>query len=239
MHYKRSILCLTGMLLLSLSAFAQQGSIKDLKPIFDRLKAMKSYSFENHTDAVFPNGQKDAIVTKVFMDKTKQCLFYTNKGETLLLNRKWVYKANHVQHTAQVFDIAAYNKQNKKALPALQSLFQYDMMTGFLDSLVLKHGKLVSAKKEGTLTTYQIGFVARTSIKQMTIVYNDASGLPESIYIRTISGEGNKKMQSEILCNNYKAVVPDAVFDEHAFFSTAKGKVLLNQYKNYKVYALL
>lgn len=236
--YKKSITCLMALVVYA-QAFAQQGSIKDLKPLFDRLKTIKTYSFENHTDAVFPNGQKDVAVTKVFMDKTRQSLFYTNKGQTLLLNRKWVYKADHIAKTVQVFDVVAYNKKNKNASPALQTLFQYDMVSGFVDSVVMKYGRLLSSKKNGALTTYQIGFPADAALKQVTIVYNETAGLPESIYIRMVTGEGGKKMQSDILCNNYKAVVPDAVFDEHAFFSVTGGKLSLTQYKNYKVYSLL
>lgn len=226
-------------LLLCLPAFAQQGAMKDLRIVFDRMKAMKVYSFENHTDAVLPNGKKDAAVTKVYMDKVKQCLFYTNRGETLLLNPHWVYKANHIAKTAQVFDLVAYNKKNKKAFPVIQALFEYDMVSGFLDSVVMKHGKLLSAKKDGALSTYQIGFGANASIRQITIVYNEARQLPESIYIKTVVGEGSRKAESVTLCNNYKVIIPATVFDEHTYFSVTRGKVALTQYKNYKVYSLL
>jgi hypothetical protein len=239
MWYKKFLTCLSALMLLCLPVFAQQGSMNDLRTVFNKLKAIKTYSFENHTDAVFPNGQKDAVVTKVFMDKTKQSLFYTNKGETLLLNPHWVYKANHIAKTTQVFDLAAYNKRNKKAFPALQTLFQYDMMSQFVDSVVMKYGKLLSAKKDGVLTTYRIGFTASASIKQVTIVYNEVSQLPESIYVRTTIGEGSRARQTEILCNNYKAIVAPAVFDERTYFSVSKNKVVLTQYKNYKVYSLL
>jgi hypothetical protein len=239
MRYTKTLICQCSALLFYVSALAQQSSIKDLRAVFDRLKTVKTYSFENHTDAVFANGQKDAAVTKVFMDKAKQCLFYTNKGETFLLTPHWVYKASHIKKTAQVFDLAAYNKRTKKAFPVLQTIFQYDMVSGFVDSVVMKHGKLLSVKKEGALTTYQIGFAPEAAIKQLTIVYNESAGLPESVYIRTVVGDGKRKMQSEILCNNYKSTIPAAIFDEHNYFSVQQGKVALTQYKDYKVYPLL
>jgi hypothetical protein len=103
----------------------------------------------------------------------------------------------------------------------------------------MKYGKLLSAKKDGVLTTYRIGFTASASIKQVTIVYNEVSQLPESIYVRTTIGEGSRARQTEILCNNYKAIVAPAVFDERTYFSVSKNKVVLTQYKNYKVYSLL
>lgn len=239
MDVMRKIISAIVVMLLGSAAFAQQSSMKDLQAVFSHLKALKTYSFENHTNATFSNGQSDAVVTKVYMDKARQCLFYTNKGETLLLNNKWVYKADHINKATQVFDLTAYNKRNKKVLPVMQTLFQYDVISEFVDSVVMKYGKLLSSKKDGALTTYNIGFPSTASLKQVLIVYNEVSQLPESISIKTLTGEGGRKMESEIVCNNYKSNVPAAVFDEHVYFSVAGGKVSLMKYKNYKVYSLL
>lgn len=239
MNVRKLITSISIVLLCCLHAFGQRGSIKELKPIFDHLKTIKAYSFENHTNAVFPNGKSDAVVTKVYMDKANECLFYSNKGETLLLNHKWVYKASHNTKIVQIFDIKAYNKRNKSVQTDIKSLFQYDVAAGFVDSVVMKYGKLLSSEKKGSLTTYKIGFSEEAGIKQVIVIYNESSQLPESIYIRMLKEEGGKNMQTEILCNNYKAVIPPAVFDEHAYFSAINGKVTLTQYKNYKVYSLL
>ena len=240
MHIKKSIPLIAILLFVGLKVFGQQkASMKELKPVFDHLKSLKAYSFENHTNAVFANGKSDALVTKVYMDKQNQCLFYSNKGETLLLNHKWIYKASHNTKIVQVFDVNAYNKRNKKVQSDIRSLFQYDISSSLIDSVIMKYGTLLSSEKKGPLTTYKIGFPSEAGVKNVTVVYNENTQLPESIYIKMLKEEGRQKLQTEVLCNNYKATIPSSIFDEHNYFSIIQQKVALTQYKNYKVYSLL
>jgi outer membrane lipoprotein-sorting protein len=238
--YKYILLALLNALLLP-SVFAQQHSVTELKPVFEKLKGLKAYSFENHTKASYSNGQKQEATTKVYMDKGNKCLSYVNEGESVLLNKTWAYKASHINKTAQVFKLDAYNKRNKGVLPELQSLFKYDLSAAFVDSVLLTHGKMLSSDKKGTKVTCTLAVVGLPYIKQVIIVYDDGTLLPESIYMRTESppdGSGRKTV-TETVCDNYKTTVPASVFDEHQFFAIVKGKPVLTQYKNYKVYSVL
>src|ERR1700755_2492229 len=97
--YKYILSALVNCLLFS-AVYAQQHSITELKPVFERLKSLKTYSFENHTKASYSNGQKQEATTKIYMDKGNKCLSYVNEGESVLLNKIWVYKASHINKTA-------------------------------------------------------------------------------------------------------------------------------------------
>ncbi|KAA5532227.1 hypothetical protein F0919_15625 [Taibaiella lutea] len=238
--YRYILSALVNCLLFS-AVYAQQHSITELKPVFERLKGLKTYSFENHTKATYSNGQKQEATTKIYMDKGNKCLSYVNEGESVLLNKTWVYKASHINKTAQVFKLDAYNKRNKGILPELQSLFKFDLSTAFVDSVLLTHGKMLSSDKKGTKVTCTLAIAGLPYIKQVIIVYDEGTFLPESIYMRTESppDASGRKTVTETICDNYKTAVPASVFDEHQFFAIVKGKPVLTQYKNYKVYSVL
>lgn len=238
---KKIIICLLVSTLPFAGSQAQTGAITELKPIIERLKEVKAYSYQNHTSVIFPNGQKDQVTITVFMDKSNKRLCYKSKNEVVLLNREWMFKADHINKTAGVFNIRSYNKKNKGSLPAIESVFKYDMAAMFLDSVVLRSGKILSSTKKGVLTTYKIGFTNNSSIKEMVLVYNTSTLFPESISFKAEEKYDAKgrKIITETVCDHYTASVSGPVFDEHQYFSIVKGKPVLAQYKNYKVYSVL
>jgi outer membrane lipoprotein-sorting protein len=232
------------VLLVSLSvmeASAQNGSIAEVKPVFEKMKAIKSYSYESLTTAVFPNGQKDQQHTKVYMDRLNKKLSYKTEQQLVMLNQYWLFRADHENKTASVFDVSKYDKKNKDVLPQIESVFQYDMASVFMDSVLSRYGKLLSTTKKNSLVTYKIGFKEEgAALKEMTIVYNSVTQLPESIYFRIENEiQSGRKVRMDILCNNYSVIVPQSVFDEKQYFNIVKGKPVLVQFKNYKLYSVL
>jgi hypothetical protein len=115
------------------------------------------------------------------------------------------------------------------------------MASVFMDSVLSRYGKLLSTTKKNSLITYKIGFKEEgAALKEMTIVYNSTTQMPESIYFRMENEiQNGKKVKMEIVCNNYSTAVPPSVFDEKQYFNIVKGKPVLVQFKNYKLYSVL
>jgi len=209
--------------------------------MFDRLKSLKTYSYEYRTLGRFPGGQKDEMLSQVWMDRAGQKLCYKNREQLVMMNPEWIFKADHGQHTASIFRISSYNKRNKDVLPDVRNIFQYDMASVFMDSVLLQYGQLLSSSVKGDLSTYRVGFSSGGPLKEVMIVYNTARQLPESIYFRTETKTDNQggEIVMEIWCRNYSLTVPASVFDEKQYFSLRNGKAVLNQFKNYKIYSVL
>jgi hypothetical protein len=109
-----------------------------------------------------------------------------------------------------------------------------------MDSVISKYGKLVSTTKKNNLITYKVVFKDEgAALKDMTIVYNQATQLPETISFRLENAVQAGKVRMDILCKNYTTTVPPSVFDEKQYFNIVKGKPVLVQFKNYKLYSVL
>jgi outer membrane lipoprotein-sorting protein len=221
------------------TACAQGGnpSMADLRSIAAKVKALDSYSYETVTSAVFPNGKKDQMTTTVYMDRTHKRLSYKTNTEVVLLTDKWAYQANHKHKTVGVFDVVRYKAKNK--LQSLDAVFKNNITATFMDSVVLHSGKLVSSKRNGDLLTFTLKFPDGLTLEEMVIVYNTAKALPQQIITRSFfaaddSGLG-KGSRIETISKNYTTTVPESIFDPGQYFRVQGGKVLLSQFKNYKV----
>lgn len=227
-------------LCLAVATHAQGGNptMADLKNISAKVKALDSYSYETITDAVFPNGKKDQMITTVYMDRSHKRLSYKTNTEVVLLTGKWAYQANHRNKTVGVFDVVRYKNKNKNQ--TLDAVFKNNIAATFMDSVVLHSGKLVSAKRSGDLVTFKLTFPAGLTLEEMVIVYNTAKALPQQITTRSFfaaddSGNSTHGTRIETISKNYTATVPESVFDPGQYFRVQSGKVLLSQFKNYKV----
>lgn len=218
--------------------------MNDLRIVVNRLKALRTYSYQTENSIVFPNGQKDKSITYVFMDADHKRLCYKNNTQVLLLTEKWAFKADHRTKQASVFNVVKYNDRYKKALPELDQVFKNNLAATFMDSIVLKSGKIVSAVRKGNLTTYKIGFPAEFYVDEIAIVYDESKQLPESVttscfYSADASGSRGKGTKTISISSNYKAVVSEHDLDPGQYFRVNGAKIQLNQYKNYKVSSIL
>lgn len=224
------------------SAHAQNLTMADLRSISATIKALNIYSYETVTNAIFPNGKKDQMTTTVYMDRTNKRLSYKTNTEIVLLTGKWAYQANHKHKTVGVFDVARYKAKNK--MQQLDAVFKNNIATTFMDSVVLHSGKLVSAKRSGDVTTFMLKFPPDLTLEEMVIVYNNRKQLVESIITRSffegdVTGTRSKGTQLETISKNYTTTVPASVFETGQYFSVKGGKVILAQFKNYKVSSIL
>jgi len=240
----RTILKYTGPLFvlccwLSFSAAAQDKAA--FNKVITRLKALRNYSYQTETNAVFPNGKKEKMKTEVCMDAAHRRLYYKTGSQVLLLTDKWAYKADHSNKKVSVFDVVRYNKKYKKEMPELQEVFKNGLMAVFLDSVLLKSGTLRSAKQEGSRTTYVLSFPEDALLQEMTLVYDDKQDLPERIKVRSFyrEGQGKKGTSIETVSSGYSLQVPEDVFHTDRYFRVEGGKVQLQQYKNYTISSIL
>lgn len=221
----------------------QQGSINDLMRITAKLKAIKTYSYQTETNARFPNGKTDQMKTEVYVDGPNKRLCYKTNFQVLLLTQKWAFKADHRNKNASVFDVIKYNAKFKNALPELDEVFRSNLAANYLDSLVVKKAKLQSAKRSGSVVTYKLGFPPDFYIKEMLIAYDESRELPEYIRIVSSYDRGGKGAGTdsaiETICKGYSKTVPEKVFDTNQYFRVTGTKVQLQQYKNYKLSAIL
>ena len=237
---------LIALIVFAATATAQQPGMADLKAVFNRFKSYATYSFDAEMHAVFPNGKKEEMHTAVYMDKPGKRLCYTTSEQVLILTRQWAYQADHKAKCVSIFDVEKYDQKYKKYLPGLEEVFASDITSLYIDSVLLKSAKLKSSLRKAGKSTYNLSFPEGMVIKEMTIVVNDASGLPESITLRSFhprsDGSWNKSAGGttyEVTCRNYTNTVPDKVFDTARYFLIKGGKASLVQYKNYKLLATL
>lgn len=229
---------------LSATGYAQQGTMADLMRVTAKLRALKTYSYQTETNARFPNGKTDRMKTEVYMDGPQKRLCYKTNLQVLLLTPKWAFKADHRNKTASVFDVVKYNAKFKNALPELEEVFKSNLAANYLDSLVMKKAKLTSAKRTGTVMTYKLGFPDGFYIREMIIAYDEQKELPEEIRIVSSYDKNGKASEEkgtsyETVCKGYSKTVPEKVFDMGQYFRIMGNKAQLQQYKNYKLSAIL
>lgn len=236
-------LCST-LLFATVFVFAQTPTMADLKEIVGKLKVLKTYSYETRTNVVFPDGTKETQTTSLYMDGPNKRLCYKNGDYLLLLTKQWAFKADHDSRNVSVFDVVKYNKRYKDALPEADVIFRTNIAAMFMDSVLVKEGKLSQAKRTGSKSTFTLSFQPDSYIKQVVIVYDHAKELPESVYVKTFfegPTKNGKKTGTlmESTSAQYNASVPEATFDAGRYFTVRGGKPVLVQYKNYKVTAIL
>ncbi|WP_157977299.1 hypothetical protein [Taibaiella helva] len=242
--YQQLLLLLAGLIAWQVPAGAQDATMSDLRAVVNQLKTLTSYSYQSVTNATFPNGQKDRSETHVYMDGAGKRLCYTTEKQVLLLTSQWAYRADHRQKTVSVFDVVRYKDKYRQAMPELEAVFKANLAAVFMDSVLVRHGKLVSAKKKGSQTTFVIGFPSGYSVEEMVIVYDHSRRLPESIRTRTFypgdaTNNRAKGTTIETVSSHYTAGVPETVFDTKQYFSIQKGKVILSRYPQYKIASVL
>lgn len=226
------------------SVRAQDAGKQELKAVVARIKELRTYSYETLSKGSFPGGKQQERLSHVYMDGPGKKLCYSNEQILLLLTPKWAYKVDHYNKHVSIFDVNRYNKKNGEALPELESVFRSNLTATFLDSVLLPVGKLISAKKKGSLTTFTVKFPAGYAVEEMVIVYNYASQLPESVTSKSFypgdqKNTRNKGTEIVMISRKYSLEVPAAVFNTDQYFSVRNGKPILARYKNYKVSSIL
>jgi hypothetical protein len=247
MNKKMNRFCLLVVLLLFAGRlFAGDGSKADLIAIIQRLKVLRTYHYETDMHGVFPSGETDDMHRSIYMDVPHKRLCYKTSHYTLLLTAHWAYKADFIYKTVSVFNVQKYRAKYKDQLPELEALFDSTMLFNApMDSMALATAKLASYSRKGNIGTFRLSFPEHFYIKAFVLVYNYTTGLPESVAINAFYPDSKRPDGTvsgttyEIKCDHYATTVPENVFDTGQYFKVANGKIILTQYKSYKIYSVL
>lgn len=237
---RRITILIITLLFLSNLLFAQKLTLGDFKEVSAKIRSMKRYGYTTTMTGIFPNGQKDELVTTTFMDLEKKNYAYKNKIEQVILNSTWFYRANHSGKSVSVFDVNKYKARYKGEQGNLAAIFNSSLSADFLDSLVVKEGKLKVAKKEGSVSIFEFEFAPQASLKSLIIKFDHSKGMLQSIFMHTVGEYGaGRRSEYKILCSGYSSTFSDAEFDTKNLFSVSGSKANLLKYKNYKVSSIL
>lgn len=211
----------------------------DLEKIMLQLQEMDVYSYRTEIRAVFPNGQRDTLRETLHLDRGRKRLWSKNNVRLLVFSEGWLYKADYEHKTVSVLNAEKYNKKYGDYIPDLETVFDHSAMTTLLDSVILKQAILRFSKREGTLSTFRLSFPQGSYLKEMTLVYNHTTQLPESILFKAFYAEGGSGTTYVTRSFDYKRSVSEVLFELGQYFAIRSGKVELKQYKDYKLDAIL
>lgn len=244
--FKVACLFVSFLMVLPAGAYAQNDKPdqSDLLAALARLKSLSVYQYETETKALFPNGQKDEIHAQLYVDRPREQICYRTNKQLLVMNKKWIYKADFSNEMVNIFSNTQYEKY-KAYLPDRDELFSGKLLWGFIDSAILKRARLLDSERKGDLLTFKLEFPDDFYIQSFVLEYDESKGLPRLIKIRALYSEGSSwdgntsKTIYETTSKNYQLKVPDSVFDTDRLFKVTGGKIHLLQYKNYKVSSIL
>lgn len=224
----------------SLSAQCQDLGMADFKKAYAKIRALKRYTYVSKTSAVFPNGQKDEMKTTSFIDIEKGNLAYKSDIEHVILNAKWFYKVNFNESFVSIFDVNKYRQKYPGAAGDLSAIFRSATALDHMDSLIAKHGKLVSARRSGDISVFEFSFPKEADLRSFVLKFDEKNGLPRSVQMRTENEDNyGRKMEMNILCEGYSRNVPDAEFDTSKYFTTNGTKATLLKYNKFKLTTIL
>lgn len=223
-------------LVLSLDVLSQNLSLADFKSVSSKIRSLKRYSYVAKITGQFPNGQKDVMTTTTYMDANKSSMAYKNEIEQVIVNQHWFYKVNHPEKYVSIFDIKKYQQKYPGPKGDISSLFNSTMSADFLDSAVIKVGKLTTAKRVGNISIFEFTFSKEVPLQTFILKFDNSTGLPQSIAMRTVNqDEYGRPMEISVYCDSYSNSFPESVFETNNLFNLNKGKVNLLKFKQYKV----
>jgi len=234
------LLCLlcTG----SMPAYAQEKEL--LRQVVAQIKSLSTYTYEAHVDVVFPDGKTDRMINTLYMDGPGRQLSYRNKTQVVVLNKKWFYRADHASRTVSVFDVKAYGRRRDPK--ELSNVFNANStLAYFLDS-VLVRAEVAEVKHRGNEVIFHFTFPESSYVKAFSLGYDQSTKLPTEIsmelfYVQHTDPKTRKQTgyRYTVTCKQYSRSIPPKTFDTDPYFMVSGNKVILLQYKNYKVSSIL
>jgi hypothetical protein len=238
---------ISGLVLWSCPAMGQVDSHHLLQEAASVIRSMRQYSYETEVSVLYPDGQKDQMQTRLYMDRDQHLLFYETDEEEYLLTPDWAYQAHHRNGTASVFKVKTYNERFKDR-PRLDAFFKNIPTEAFLDSVLLRVAKVESAKEHGDTVFLRLAFPDQSYIRNMQLSYNRQARVPVAIRIRTFYPDGRfpagedgktKGVTYDFHCRKYTRTYPSDIFDIHKYFVVRGNRVTLKRHVNYKLVTVL
>ena len=216
-----------------------------LSQVFGEIKALKEYGYQYEVKAMFPDGSKDSYKGKVAISAAQKSFLSQSKTTTVLLTSEWFYRNESATKRVSVFSLTAYYARRKNA-PKLETIFTGSIANNYLDSVLLKSGKIGQFSQAGDFVKAVLTFPASGYLRKAVIEYNRKTHLPVSVVItafypdRSAGATANTSgITKEITCDGYTSSVPANTFSTAPYFAYTGGKVVLKQSRDYKLSTIL
>lgn len=224
----------------NLISYAQDLGMSDFKNAYSKIRALKRYTYVSKMTGIFPNGNKDEMKTTTFIDAESGKLAYKNALEHTILNTNWFYKVNFQEEFVSVFNVNSYKNKYPGAMGDLASIFKSATALDYIDTMIMRQGKLIKATKNGNISLFEFSFSKEADLKSFVLKFDNNTGLPQTITMKTVNEDDfGRKMEMNIICEGYSREVPETAFETSGFFSVNGAKVTLLKYKNYKLTSIL
>jgi len=241
-------LIITGFLtMFSISAFGQRKQVPEkLRQVVEALKQTRTYGYHFVIQADFPNGQKDKLSGEAYMDGANRIMFNKTEAFVMLYSDKWFYRANHHEKTITIVNLDKhYNDVNK--ISGRNELFGNQMTGEFLDSMIMKYGRVSLLEEQGNIINAVLEFPKSMALNKIELTYNLKEKIPVSMNLYIFypaeedPGHGIKRkgISQVIKCSQYKKAIAMKHTDTKTYFLVSDGTVQLKQFNNYKIYSLL
>ena len=238
--YLNILLILTCVFALQKNANAStEDTTGSLAGVISSLKEINSEGYDFIMDAAFPNGEKDRIKGDVYSDRQREFLYNNTDAYTMVCTAKWMYYADHRKKTISIVNLGkGVDKKERKSVTT--DLLKYGLASTFLDSIVLKKGKLKTMKREGDELSMELKFPANSTVQTFRLRYDEKKKMPityDMDLCYPISRQNGvvKTITVKVTCTNFKKIEDVSSINEANFFAVSKGKIELKKFKDYKL----
>lgn len=243
---------ITGLGLALLIMFSGQLSAQALSPldklkeITRQIKTMKTYGYDYEINAIFPNGQTDRLTGETFTDGANMMLFNKSNAHTILLSPNWLYRADHRNKSITVVNLSRHFN-HKDQQEWYDGMFNSNISSGFLDSIVVKHGVLKAYRERNDTVSIEVVFSVPIPLKKIELTFDYKNKIPVAVKIHsfypqdesTTDQPGKIGTSHTVSCTNYRKDIRMFPADFIKYFAVKGEKIELSQYRNYKLHTLL
>jgi len=221
---------------------------KDALQIMSAITAQRDYTYRYVVNGTFPDGTRDQYKGVSYVSSRLRSVYTQTGINSLLLTPAWYMQADHVNKRVSILSMDAYYKKQPAGSGPVNDMFSNNSMNAYLDTVVLKHGIVQQYEEQASgQVRFVLTFPPALYLKKLEVIYDRKKALPVKVAINAFYQEeqggrpakAQRGTSKEIICDQYSLQVPDKVFKTEPFFTVSKGKVVLRQFKNYKISTLL
>lgn len=232
-----------ALLLIPLTSGSQ---IMDTNFVLNRLakdlKNIENLSYSYRMNVKFPNGDKDKLKGIVYLNRKDRIYYNDCETFTTLYSPQWLYSADHKNRTIEIVDLA---KETDKKLKNIREkeIFQNGALTTFLDSVLLKKGKIKQYGFVGSVYSLVIDLPKYLNVRRMSISFDTSKSLLVScgMFLSNpfdYSSSGTRDVNVSIECDSFRRVTDNRMYATEQYFIRTKNKTELKKYNNYKLIQL-
>lgn len=237
---RKIIYLLLGIVLLLYSEhIARAQQVNNIVQALNGLKDLSEFGYSYQIKMNFPDGQTDSVSGETYTSPSKGIVYNHSGLSTIFYNGKLFYNANHVRKNVTVYKM---NKRfDQKTADSIQAgTFQLFLYKEWMDSVIMKYGQISGAVVVKDVISFDINFPANVTIRKISVKYDMARKIPVRIEVKAMASEDDEGMiTSTIVCTNYSRTFDEKKLDSKNYFDiTGNDQIVLNKYKNYKLFTI-